>query len=105
MGVIGFWTLKQFGIAIQDVAAIPGILGGLPGDVFHLHLTSAFQDIGNAIDDAGRRVVLGVEGVILTYVVAKLVKPFDAIYRKDQLIPGARLVTRCLDWILRKADK
>lgn len=104
VGAIGVWTLRQFGTAIQDIEDIPGILANIPSDILNLHPTSAFQEVGARISDAGNHVLIGVLGALLTYVAAKVIRPFGRIYRRDQLIPGERLALRLVNWALRRAD-
>lgn len=99
------WTLQQFGIAIADIGAIPGILAGIPSDILHLHPTSAVTDVGNKIHDAGLHVVYGVLGVCLTLIAAKLVGPLGRIYRNDQIIAGERAVIRLIARALRRAAR
>jgi hypothetical protein len=103
LGIIALWTLQQFVIAIQDIADIPGILAGIPGDLIQLHPTSAFGDVGNKISDAGYHVVIGALGCVFTYIAAKLIRPFGRIYRKDQILPGERVVLGLIAWTLGKA--
>ena len=103
VGVFGYWALKQFAIAIQDIEDIPGILANVPHDILTLHPTSAVGEIGNRISDAGQRVLIGALTACLTYIVAKIIRPFNRIYRNDQLVPGERLVLRLMNGALRKA--
>lgn len=104
VGALALWTLAQFVIAVQDIAAIPGILANLPNDLIQLHPGSAFSDVGARISDAGHRVLVGVFAFLLTYLVAKVMRPFDPIYRKDQLLPGERPVLRRVrEWLRRAA--
>jgi len=105
VAIVALWALKQFAIAIQDIEDIPGILANLPGDILNLHPTAAFEQVGSKISDAGQHVLFGALVACLTYIVAKAARPFDRIYRKDQLVPGERIMLRCAHWALRKADE
>ena len=100
VGIIALWSLQQFGVAIQDIQNIPGILANFPNDLLNLAPTRAFDAVGSTIDDAGQHVLIGLLGAIATYIAAKVIKPFARIYRKDQLVPGERLAVRCLTWAL-----
>jgi hypothetical protein len=101
IGTLLVWTLLQVWIAISDIAAIPGILAGIPSDILNLHPTSAFSDVGQRISDAGTHVLYAALGACFTYVASKLIKPFARIYRHDQLIPGERLLFGGLAAFLR----
>lgn len=105
LAIFALWALKQFAIAIQDIEDIPGILANIPSDILHLHPTSAFGDVGNKIADAGDHVLYGVLGACLTYLLAKLIRPFARIYRKDQLLTGERTVLRLASAGLRRVDE
>jgi hypothetical protein len=58
--------------------------------------------VGHRIADAGRHVLIGVLGLCIAYVVAKAIRPFDRIYRRDQLMPGGRLLLRLATGALRR---
>ena len=105
VGLAGLWTLQQFGIAIQDVRDIPGIVAQIPNDILHLNPGQAIGEVGNTVDDATSHVVLGAEGTIGTYILARIVRPFDKIYRKDQLVTGQRPFLRLANWTLRRVDR
>jgi hypothetical protein len=105
IAVIALWTFQQFAIAIGDVEAIPGILAGIPNDILHLHPTDAFGEVGNRIADFGTHVLYGILGACLTYVVAKLIRPFGRIYRRDQILPGERPFMDLVTMALRRADR
>lgn len=105
VAIVGVWALMQFVAAVQDIAAIPGILAGIPSDIFHLHPTSAFAEVGSKISDAGTRVLAGVLGSLLTYVVSRLIQPFAPVYRMDQLVPGERLALRVVNDVVRRLDE
>lgn len=105
VGLAGLWTLQQFGIAIQDVRDIPGIVAQIPNDILHLDPGHAIGEVGNRVDDATSHVVLGAEGTIGTYILARIVRPFDRIYRKDQLVTGGRPFLRLASWTLRRVDR
>ncbi|GAC1445706.1 MAG: hypothetical protein NVSMB52_07830 [Chloroflexota bacterium] len=105
VGLIGLWTLKQFGIALQDVQDIPGILANIPSDILHLDPGHAIGEVGNRVNDATSHVVLGAEGTVGTYIAAKMVRPFSRMYRKDQLVTGGRPILRFVNWTLRHFDR
>lgn len=104
VGLIGLWSLRQFGIALGDIESIPGILGNIPNDILNLQPAQAFSDVGAAINDAFAHVLIGVLGCLLTYLVAKLLKPFARMYRRDQVVPGERTAVGFLTWLLRRTD-
>lgn len=103
VGAVLLWTLQQFGIAVSDVQDIPGILAHIPSDILHLDPGHAIGQVGSKVEDATSHVVMGVEGTVATYIVAKIVRPLERIYRKDQLVTGARPVLRLANWLLRRA--
>lgn len=104
VAIIGVWALQQFAIALQDIGDIPGILAGLPGDIVNLHPTTPFDQVGNRISDAYRHILIGVLGVCFTYIMAVVIRPFGKIYRKDQLLPGERVVLRLLNRLARTLE-
>jgi hypothetical protein len=104
VGLVLVWTVMQFLTSVLDVAAIPGILAGIPGDLLQLHPLSAVTDSGAKLSDAGLHLLYGVVGVVLTFVAAMLVRPFSNIYRRDQVLIGQRAVMRWAAAWLRRAD-
>src|SRR5947209_14410106 len=104
IALILLWTLVQIGTAISDIAAIPGILAGIPHDILNLHPTSAITDVGQNIADAGTHGLYAVVGFCLAYVTGAAIKPMRRIYRHDQIIPGERTVVGALAAVLRRAS-
>jgi hypothetical protein len=105
VGLVVYWTLQQLGIAFADIGSIPGILANIPSDVLNLDPSNSIDQAGGAISDAWTHVLFTGFGAVVTYVVAKLVKPFQRIYRRDQLVPGERPAIRLVSAILRGADR
>lgn len=105
IAVVILGALLQFGTAIADIAAIPGILAGIPSDILNFHPTSAFGEVGDRIADAGRRVLFGVLIACCAYILARLIRPFDRIYRIDQIVPGERPALRLLDAALARQNR
>ncbi|HZU11332.1 MAG TPA: hypothetical protein VFB58_00690 [Chloroflexota bacterium] len=103
--LVALWTLRQFGIAIADIQAIPGILSQIPSDILHLDPGRAITAVGRKIADAEAHVIGGIVGVVFTYVAAAIFRPFAPIYRKDALAPALRAFFRFSTWILRHVDR
>lgn len=97
------WAIQQFIVAVQDITAIPGILGSLPTDL--LHPTAPFESIGSNISDAGHHFLLGIVGLNLAYIAGALIRPFARIYRKDAIIPGERTCLRLANGLLSRLSE
>jgi hypothetical protein len=103
--LILLWAIIQFEVAVSDIAAIPGILAGIPHDILNLHPTSAVTDVGHNISDAGTHVLYAIIGLCLAYIAGIFVKPLRRIYRHDQIIPGERPFMGALAALLRRASQ
>jgi hypothetical protein len=103
--LMALWSLQQFGVAAQDIQTIPGILAHIPSDILHLQLTAPFTAVGRRIADADHHLLLGLAGMILTFIAATAVRPFLTIYRKDAVVPGGRAALRLAHAGLHRLDR